>query len=68
MSQGDIFDHAFAMSEKNQLQSTLEALETVYSYLGERCDANLSMAQLSTVFAETSPGKIYESWMHTRQK
>ncbi len=68
MLQGDIFDHAFAMSEKNQLQSTLEALETVYAYLGDRCDSNLSMAQLSTVFAETAPGKIYETWMYTRQK
>lgn len=68
MTQWDIFDHALARSEKNAVQPGLLALETMYTYLSDRCNNNISMAQLSTVFAETPPGQVYDMWMTTRQK
>lgn len=68
MTQGDIFDHALAHSEKDVLQSTLTALESMYTYLADRCENHISMAQLSTVFAETEPGRVFDVRMRTRQK
>lgn len=63
---GDIYDSAYAQVELHTTHSSLTALETIYEDMVDKCDGDLSKKDVSVVFAETEPGKIFRSFLQAR--